>query len=110
MHSVRICTLPVLSALGMYVTSILDFAEILQPRRQVPALMQAGRPFQSLVGMARGSRTRCNPNLSAPRFTIRLARLNSWGGVGKGCERGGSKGLAPAPSGPETPSSYSTLV
>src|SRR2546425_772166 len=81
-HSGRISTRPVASALGTYVTSILDFAEIEQPRWQVPAPTHAGRPFQPFVGMARGSRTMCSPSLSAPRFTTRLAQLNGCGGVG----------------------------
>src|SRR6266581_6649162 len=109
-HWDRIATRPVASARGTYVTSMLDLAEMEHPRWHVLAPMQAGRPFQGLVGMASGSRTMWSPSRSAPRFTTLLAQLNSCGGVGYGVLRGGSKGLACAPSGPATPSSCSTRV
>src|SRR6266850_3088886 len=107
---VRSSTRPVASALGTYVTSILDLAEIEHPSLQVPAPMHAGRPFQGFVGIASGSRTMCRPSRSAPHCTRWLAQLNPCAGVGYGLLRGGSNGLAASPSGPETPSSYSTRV
>src|SRR3989442_3640527 len=89
---------------------MLDFAEIEHPRPQTLALMHAGRPFHGFVGIASGSRTMWSPSRWAPRCTLRLAQLNAWGGVGYGLLRGGSNGVACAPSGPATPSSYSTHV
>src|SRR6267143_3761279 len=110
MQPVRNSTRPVASALGTYVTSILDLAEIEHPTLQVLAPMHAGRPFQGFVGIASGSRTMCSPSRWAPCCPLTLAQLNVCGAVGYGLLRGGSKGLACAPTGPETPSSYSTRV
>src|SRR6267143_3706666 len=100
MQPVRTSTRPVARALGTYVTSILDLAEIEQPRLHVLAPMHAGRPCQGCVGIASGSRTMWSPSRSAPCCTFLLAQLNACAGVGYGRLRDGSNGFESAPSGP----------